>query len=219
MPLNLTRSLLVVLIPGGIALFPWVLWLLNSDQQIANFYKTYPQLSWAVLFAAASVAGSLFEGINSYIEDYWDRKREKQWEVAKNWYDYLARICQSAPVAHGYLARLATTMYFELAMMWATFSFVMGLVPLALVSLSPNCCMTLDSARPYLVAGILGGIGSSFFHKTARDSHLALCRTRKEINQRLKHLDGPPAAETVPSSELIAATPRTTVGLQPRPPG
>ena len=41
MPLNLTRSLLVVLIPGGIALFPWVLWPLSSDERFAKFYGTY----------------------------------------------------------------------------------------------------------------------------------------------------------------------------------
>jgi hypothetical protein len=195
MPLNLTRSLLVVLIPGGIALFPWVLWLLDSNERVATFYKAYPELSWAVLFAAAAVAGTLFESINSYIEDYWDRRRENDWEVSKNWYDYLARVCPTAPVAHGYLGRLVTTMYFELAMMWATFIFVMGLVPLLRLPINPDW-PTVISLWPYLLGSFLGGVASAFFHKGARDSHLVLCKTRKEINQRLRYLDGPATATT-----------------------
>ena len=185
MPLNLTRSLLVVLIPGGIALFPWVIWLIGSDGRIAKFYGDYPQLSWGVLFAAVVVVGSLFEGFSSYLEDRWDRQREKEWDVSKNWYDYLGRVCPSQPVGHSYLARLATTMYFELAMMWAAFFFVMGLVPI--LDLWRASDVPLD--RVYVLAGFVGGTATAFFRKAAHDSHLALCRTRKEINRRLNYLD------------------------------
>jgi hypothetical protein len=218
-PLNLTRSLLVVLVPGGIALFPWLLLIIFLNPEVGKFYREYPQLAWGMLFAAVVVVGSFFEGVNSYIENKWDEDedRESDFPVQKDWFDYLARICPVEPIGHSYISRMATTMYFEMAMMWAAFFFVLGVALLwqraGLEAVMANPTFSwrasewdwsrLDwtvGARGF-VFGFLGISASHIFRKFARDSHYALCLTRHELSKRLQHLDrkpdrkrfGPPA--------------------------
>lgn len=116
MPLTLTRSLLVVLVPGIVAATPWLVWIVKEWENAAKLYQEFPNLVTALLFAIVVVLGSIFEGISSLLEVRWDREREIKFEVKKHWYAYLARICPTEPVGHNYMSRMATTLYFELAM-------------------------------------------------------------------------------------------------------
>ena len=190
MPLNLTRSLLVVLIPGAIALFPWLALLIKVKPALVEFYSQYSQLAWGGLFVAVTVFGSLIEGANSYIEDSWDNEREVKYEVRKNWYDYLARICPSQPVAHSYIARMATTMYFEMAMGWASLSLAAcGTLYIVLTAAVP-----VPTPLEFLkvAASFSAGVAVvSMFFSRGKDSHEALCNTRREVNRRLRYLDAP----------------------------
>jgi hypothetical protein len=175
MPLTVTRSLLVILIPGLVALAPWLLWLIEDFEKPETYYKDYPQLVWAGLFAVSVIAGSVLEGINSWIEVMWDdRKQRRGRDVKGDWYEYLSRVCPSEPVGHGYLSRMVTTMYFELAMCWALLSFGIG----ATVVFKLSCAKT---ALTILIAVLLAG----WMFYSAKESHDVLCETRREINKRL----------------------------------
>jgi hypothetical protein len=71
-------------------------------------------------------------------------------------------------------------MYFELAMMFAT--------PSLFVGLSIVFELKIHIWRPGAAAIIFGiiALGSGYyFHKWAKDSHEVLCRTRRQINDRL----------------------------------
>jgi hypothetical protein len=178
MPLTLTRSLLVILIPGLIALAPWLLWLIADFKNPERYYKDAPELVWVALFVSAAVVGSFLESLNSWIEVYWDdRKKRRGQGIDGDWYDYLARICSTQPVGYGYLSRMVTTMYFELAMAWAVLSFGLGIA--VLLDLGTR-------SRWYVVLTIgIAVMASGWFYISAKASHGVLCKTRREINERL----------------------------------
>lgn len=196
MPLNLTRSLLVILIPGAVALAPWLLFALDSLPALAHYYDHYADMSVAFIFCAVVVVGVAFESINSYVENHWDgqlrsdseynkrrkaRKRpkadEELFHVLNDWYEYLSRICESPPIAHGYLSRTVTTMYAELALMWAVMFFGAGVFRLA---------CDLDAPKWFLLISFFLSVAIPLLLlRTAKDSHWNLCKVRSEVNKRL----------------------------------
>jgi hypothetical protein len=177
MPLTLTRSLVVVLAPGIVAAAPWLLWIVKEWENAARLYQAFPSLITALLFAIVVVLGSVFEGISSLLEFRWDEEREVELDVKKHWYTYLARICPTEPVAHNYLSRMAATLYFELAMIWATSLFFLGIVVLLWSAQGPISTFVF-------VALIIAAISSPvYFWWQARCSHKVLCQTRREINE------------------------------------
>jgi hypothetical protein len=168
--------LVVVLVPGIVAAAPWLLWIVKEWENAAKLYQAFPSLITALLFAIVVVFGSVFEGISSLLEFRWDKEREDELDVKKHWYAYLARICPTEPVAHNYLSRMATTLYFELAMVWATSLFFSGVVVLL-----------WSAERPIngfiFVVLITAAISSPlYFWWQARCSHRVLCETRRAIN-------------------------------------
>src|SRR5688572_3098080 len=130
MPMTLTRSLLTVLIPGLIAIAPWLLMLVQHTSATLGF-KEYSTLANALVFASAAVAGSFFEAQGTRFELAWDKERESEFSVQENWYAYLARNVEREPVAYRYLSRLVTTLYSELAMIFAAPCFFLGACVLA----------------------------------------------------------------------------------------
>jgi len=82
---NLTRSLLVVFVPGVVGVAPWVLFLLHAIPEVASLYGSYPVFFQAVVFSLVIVAGTIFEGLASRQEVKWDKRREREYPVAANW--------------------------------------------------------------------------------------------------------------------------------------
>lgn len=192
MPLTLTRSLLVVLVPGIVALAPWLLWLVRDYASIAELYREFPQAVAAAAFAAVVVFGTTVESLNSYLEDLWDAERETQWAVRANWYDYLARSFDHEPVGYTYLSRMITTMYFELGMAWAIA--IAGLGVMMFISTSP--VVSLFGLGVAAAAAILA---PWLAVTAAKDTHEVLCRVRFELNRRLPPIAsavGPPAPKS-----------------------
>ncbi|MBP6571546.1 MAG: hypothetical protein KA226_09025 [Gemmatimonadales bacterium] len=178
MPTTLSRSLLAVLIPGFVAIAPWLLALVQHTDATLGL-ATYPSLGNVLLFAAAAVVGSVFEGLGTFLEVRWDREREPSHAVFENWYGYLSTCLPIEPVGYRYLSRLATTMYFEMSMLFAAPLFALGATVLAALRF------------PQFKGGIwLFGATASlatafYFHWQARSTHGTLCKTRREINNRL----------------------------------
>jgi len=183
-PTTLNRSLLVTLVPGVIAISPWVLALLQYSDVTFGLDK-YPAIGYALLFAAATVAGLLCEGVTSFAEARWDKERECEYRVQENWTTYLASTFPNEPVGYRYLARRAVTLYFELAMMCASPSFVIGVGVLAAFRFPEYERLITYLAIAFALVAV------AYFRFQARVTHELLCRTRRDLNERLARKSEP----------------------------
>ena len=119
-PFTLTRSLLVIILPGLVAILPWALWLASKIERLDHLYQTYGVLANALLVGLAILIGSIAESSLTNLEVKWDREREETYQVKENWYAYLALQPSRELVGFRYISRLVTTLYFELSMMVAS---------------------------------------------------------------------------------------------------
>jgi hypothetical protein len=177
MPLDLTRSLLVVLIPGGVAIAPWLLCLVNGSPTALTYIEKFQNFAVGLSFAIVVIVGLTCETIGTWIEVRWDAEREREFDVTENWYRYLANPVKPEPVGYRYLSRRATAFYFELAMFIACLPFVAGMAVFARQTW-PDLMLT------NVIVVVLGSISAIWFRWNARTTHEVLCRTRREINQR-----------------------------------
>ncbi len=177
MPIDLTRSILVVLIPGAVAVAPWLLWLVQHTDATLGYAEKFTAIANGVSFATAAVAGLTCETLGTWIEVRWDKEREAQYSIMENWYAYLARKVDPEPVGYRYLSRLATMFYFELSMLVATVPFAVGTA--LLTYLRFETCWYVLAIAAAAIALI------AYFRVNARKTHTVLCRTRQELNQRL----------------------------------
>lgn len=172
-PTTLNRSLLVILIPGVLALAPWISFVTKH----AGFESSSPMV-YVLIFVAATVVGSVFEGLTSHLEEYWDRTRDADWKVKDNWTTYLAREFRTDPIGCRYLARLAVTLYFELSMMCAA--------PVFFIGAAVRLFWKYPAQSGLIVIGTVLGvlISVAYFTWQARTTHGLLCRTRRDLNAR-----------------------------------
>jgi hypothetical protein len=175
-PTTISRSVLTVLVPGLVAIAPWLLALVQHTQATFGFDK-YPTLAHLMLFASIVVTGSVFEGIGSFFESRWDGKLAGEMDVEEDWFAYLAS--KESPVGHRYISRLVTTLYFELAMVLAAPSFVAGAMTLAVFRF-PSLPWWI-----HVIFGVLGVAIAAYFYWQAGKTHRALCVTRKELRARV----------------------------------
>jgi hypothetical protein len=177
-PFTLTRSLLVIILPGLVAILPWALWLASKVDKLDDLYKTYAVLANALLVGLAILVGSIAESALTYLEVKWDGEREAAYQVTENWYAYLALQPSHEPVGFRYISLRVTTLYFELAMMVAA--------PLALVGLAVlffDYAYRLWWLAPAVLV-ILAMASLVFFYRSAKQTHLVLCQVRREIVKR-----------------------------------
>ena len=178
LPASITRSTVTVLVPGVVALAPWLLALVQHTDATLGF-NDYPTLAHAVFISAVIVAGTICEGFGTFLESTWDRKREEELEVREHWYAYLSKGFDKEPVAYRYLSRLVTTMYFELAMFFAVPSFVIGAGCLAFLRFPTYFWLELA------VVLTLAGGAMAFFSWQAHITHEVICTTRREVMRRI----------------------------------
>ena len=175
MPTTLTRSLLTVLIPGLVAVAPWLVWLVQYTSATFGADEN-PVLANALIFALVVVAGSTCEGLGTYLEHRWDERLENQYQVRDHWIRYLSYSGEREPVAFRYLSRLVTTLYFELSMLFATPSFVAGATLLAAMRFPDQRCWII----PFGIA--IAGTFIAYFRFQARQTHEGMCKVRQSIN-------------------------------------
>lgn len=176
MPTELSRSLLTILIPGLVAVSPWLLALVQYTPATLGF-GSYGTLAHAMLFSLVVVVGSVFQGLGSFLEVRWDKEREGEFEVKECWFAYLAS--SSSPVGHRYLSRLVTLLYFEIGMFQAVVPFAIGaalLAQLRFPQLSPWLC---------LLTPLVVSVPTVYFYWQARCTHKALCETRQQLQKRI----------------------------------
>jgi hypothetical protein len=192
LPLDLSRSLLVIIIPGAVATTPWILLLSLKYESLIKFYDDHEVTGNVVLFVLAVLVGSIIENLGTIFEVRWDMERESTLNVTENWYKYLSRVNEHEPVGYNYLSSMATTLYFELSMMFALPSLFIGL---ALVFEIDAHLWPVGTAL--LAFGIGALLCAFYFYRWAKDSHQVLCKTRLEINKRLDAAPSSHSQETV----------------------
>lgn len=143
-------------------------------------FRTYPTLANALVFAFAALAGSFFETQGSRLEVAWDKEREETYAVQENWFVYLSRVYENEPVGYRYISRLVTTLYSELAMIYAAPLFALGASILAAIRFQS---LSLVIAIFGLALAVASGF---YFYRQARCTHDVICQARKEINARGK---------------------------------
>jgi hypothetical protein len=182
MPFTLTRTVLGILVPGLIAITPWLLALVQHTKATLGF-DSNSTLGHALIFSAAIVAGTFFEAQGTKLEVKWDNSKEEVHQVSENWYTYLSQVLDKEPVGYRYMSRLATTLYFELAMIWAAPAFLLGATILASLRF-PDAWVILG------IVGLAAAVGVGFyFHSQANCTHNVICSTRKELVSRLPNKD------------------------------
>lgn len=187
MPMTLTRSLLTVILPGMVAVAPWLLIAMMANADLRLLYAKYPVPFHVSAFGVAVLVGSIFEEIGCYLEKRWDTDREDagkpdavaSW-LGKDWYAYLGMsFGGSEPVGYRYASRKVTSLYFEAAMMFSAPCCFAGLAML-FVALHGD----LGSVSfLFFVFAILGFL---LFSKMARDTHQVLCELRHFLPGYLK---------------------------------
>lgn len=187
MPMTLSRSVLTILIPGLIAICPWLLVIAPNPPAMGVFDK-YGTLASALVFCAATVAGSIFERWGAWLESRWDKEREAEHNVKENWIKYLCHQVDKEPVAFRYLSRLKTSLYLELGMLFAAPLFFVGSGEIFRTA----WCYSPSTASGAAVTASGAAVGAAiYFYTQARDTHLLLCTTRAEVNARLKTREQP----------------------------
>lgn len=181
MPLNLTRSLLTVILPGMVAIGPWLLLAMIWFPKLADAYEEFSVPFHIAAFGLAVVAGSAFEELGSYLEKRWDNsmalqpepKPEHDW-VSRGWCAYLSKSYGGEPVVYRYLSRKVTALYFELGMMCA--------MPIALLGSAFLTAAVIPGANCVaLFIGLVAGLAFCWLWRSARHTHQLLCETRHFI--------------------------------------
>jgi hypothetical protein len=180
MAFTLTRSLMTIVIPGGVVLAPWIVFVVLRYPDIADVYKDYEVATTAGLAGLLIVVGTIIEVLASFIEDLFDKTADAKMNVRENWFNYLAHKRDADLIGFGYISRRVTTMYFELCMGLAVPFSAFGIA--ALMTRHFEAC-----ALPTIMVtgGIVGFLLAVLFIWAGKRTHHLLCEVRQELNTRL----------------------------------
>jgi len=186
--LSLTRSILVVFLPGTVAAAPWLLFVVAKHPALGLLYTTYPVPAHVVAVTIVILLGAISEGIATYVEKRWDDmdgaddepESNETW-LEKDWYDYLTwPFGDREPVGYRYLSRKATELYFFLSLLIATPIGLLGLGFLADTVFVDRRSLVIIPTTLAILAFIAG------FRKLAKDTHCVLFNARNSIMKRLR---------------------------------
>jgi len=111
------RPVTTLIVPGTIAVGPFVLVLADYVPAVATFWTEHPSAFAVLMVLTVLAAGFIIDDFGAMIEArVWDRllgRDESHW---KNWEDYLKLELKDELIGHRYLRTKLTQMKFELAM-------------------------------------------------------------------------------------------------------
>ena len=178
MPFTLTRSILVILLPGALTISPFLFYVLYSSEAFTAWFEAHTTESYFFVFAAAVIVGSFFEGISSVIEvKLDDLLKSKYPNLEKEWYSYLCTSHANEPVAYRYISRRATTMYFEFSMAYSMVFIGYGFsLNLDRIGFFTECFQ-----KPLFI--LMFWVLAYYFFRQAQGTHNVLSRIRSELYQ------------------------------------
>jgi len=184
MPITLTRSIVVIIVPAIFALIPY-LYLLNRSATFRKWAYEESIITSSIMFSIVVIIGFLFEILGTNVEAKWDSspKKEEKYKIKDNWYKYLSNTKNPEPVANRYISGRVTILYFELAMMHATFIFFLG-IGLNFVNFNGNIWTNLFIVSTSVIISL---VPFFMFRNQAEKTHAVLCITRLETNKLLEN--------------------------------
>lgn len=125
---EILRPLTTLIIPGALAVSPYVALLWIHHPALARFADSHPTLSGTLLLLLTVAAGHLLEDAGSALERRWDawRERGNPDHREARWLPYLQLRIPEDRVGQRYLRTLLVRMKFELSLFWALLVFLPG---------------------------------------------------------------------------------------------
>lgn len=129
---EILRPLTTLIIPGALAVSPYVVLLWIHHPALARFADSHPTLAGTLLVLLTLAAGHLLEDAGSALERRWDARREREnpGQREARWLPYLQLRIPEDRVGQRYLRTLLVRMKFELLLFWALLAFLPGFLAL-----------------------------------------------------------------------------------------
>lgn len=122
------RPFVILVIPGAIAVAPYLFLLIHFFPSIVIFFSERTSLAWMVGSGAIIAAGLIIEDVGSEIEArLLDRFQENRQQHEDDWFAYLCIAFVSEPVGHRYLRTIVLKLKYELHMAIGFLLFMLGL--------------------------------------------------------------------------------------------
>jgi hypothetical protein len=171
---ELFRPVTTLIIPGAIALGPWILVIRSYYPVVHTFWTNHPDAFVAIISICVISAGLVLDNVGAAIEYYaWDailkHRQSGHWD---RWEAYLKLKISDEYVGQRYLRNTLVRMKFELAMIPALTSFGIGLA-------WSDCRYHLWSTPSFTWIAILIGMAAGFFAWESFQSAKILANTRR----------------------------------------
>jgi len=113
---EIIRPFVTLVVPGGIALTPYVLLLIRERRDVGTFVVSNSGTAALLVLFGAIAAGLILEDIGSWIESrLWDKKLAKKDKAHfETWREYLKLKFQVEPIGQSYIRSILLRMKFEL---------------------------------------------------------------------------------------------------------
>jgi uncharacterized membrane protein YbhN (UPF0104 family) len=124
------RPIVTIVVPGAIATGPFVLLAGYYFPQTHNLWEQHPSAFVTILTVCVLAIGLILEDLGGHIEkDLWDCKIKKKYQRQdEDWDKYLQLRLQDEIVGQRYIQDIKTRMKFELSMVPALLTFLVGLI-------------------------------------------------------------------------------------------
>ncbi|MBS1856129.1 MAG: hypothetical protein JST11_12240 [Acidobacteria bacterium] len=164
------RPVVTLLLPGALALSPWVVAGIWSSQTVAKLVIGYRTEAWVAAILLTLFIGLVCEDIGSHLEGHFDDRVERKTGNHKvNWRAYWRVAYEREPIGHHYLRTILLRLKFELGCAVACLVGLLGLWWLP----------TSYEAR--VVASAITLVVAAFFVYESHESHHLLGEIRAEL--------------------------------------
>lgn len=113
---ELFRPLVTLVVPGAIAIAPYVIVVQHYIPDVGAFWTHHSSAFVGIVIVAIVAAGMVLEDIGAQLETFWDkRNRKRDADEENRWNRYLALNTQDQIIGQRYLRTLSMRMKFELS--------------------------------------------------------------------------------------------------------
>ena len=115
------RPTVTVLVPGIVALGPYIAISLHDFPQLRRFWDAHEPTFVAVILLLVLAVGMVLENLGALVEGHlWDGMIQKRTKCQRSdWYKYLSLVLKDEPIGQRYLRTVTLKLKFELAMIFA----------------------------------------------------------------------------------------------------
>ena len=178
------QPLATTIVPGALALGPYVLIAAYYVHPVAEFWEAHPNAFVTILAILVIAAGLLCEDLGSEIEVRWlDRKmKNRDAKFQERWDKYLQLVLEDSRVGKKYLKSVLLRFKFELAMIPAVITLTIGLTWL-------NAIYIYLAWRNFIFVALFFLVLVVFLCCEANQGVVVLDNTRKQLLEKSMKVD------------------------------